>query len=352
MTSDLALIGTGIIARFHVDALQGSEGKIVTVCDTDPAAGHALAGRIGAAYAQEYAAVLGDPDVQAIVIATPNDTHYELAKAAIEAGKDVFCEKPMTTSPQESAELVQAMRQRPQQIFQVGYMKRYNPGFRLVKEMLPKLGDLLSAHIRVIVGSRDPKPRPPATWHADPVRSGGGVLYHSGSHLMDVTRMLFGDPVSVDARIIPDPHQPRRDLSTMALLDMQAGFPAYFSTILTSIPKIGHSQQGWNETVEVVGTQGRIVLSSPNWEGTLPCIVTVQLGEESQTRTIYPPTDSQWALEFRAFVESLQTRQQQHPDVVDGYKVDEVLATIVESAAQKCPLPIRWRIQESVADHA
>ena len=88
-------------------------------------------------------AVLGDPDVQAIVIATPNDTHYELAKAAIEAGKDVFCEKPMTTSPQESAELVQAMRQRPQQIFQVGYMKRYNPGFRLVKEMLPKLGDLL-----------------------------------------------------------------------------------------------------------------------------------------------------------------------------------------------------------------
>ena len=151
MTSNLALVGTGIIARFHVDALHGSEGKIVTVCDTDPEAGSALASKIGAAYVQNYEAVLADADVQAIVIATPNDTHYELAKAAIEAGKDVFCEKPMTTSPHESAELVQAMRQRPQQIFQVGYMKRYSPGFRLVKEMLPKLGDLLSAHIRVIV---------------------------------------------------------------------------------------------------------------------------------------------------------------------------------------------------------
>lgn len=70
----------------------------------------------------------------------------------------------------------------------------------------------------------------------------------------------------------------------------------------------------------------------------------MQLGEESQTRTIYPPTDSQWMLEFRAFVESLQTRQQQQPDVVDGYKVDEVLASIVQSAAQQCPVQIRWRI--------
>jgi predicted dehydrogenase len=128
------------------------------------------------------------------------------------------------------------------------------------------------------------------------------------------------------------------------LLDLEAGPPVYFSTVLTSIPKVGHTQQGWEETVEIIGSLGRVMLSSPNWEGTLPCIVTIQIGEESQTRTIYPPTDSQWVLEFRAFVESLQTRKQQQPDVIDGYKVDEVLASIVQSAAQQCPVQIHWRI--------
>jgi predicted dehydrogenase len=344
MTVKLALVGTGLIARFHVAALHGSQGKIVSIYDTDPQAGSALAHQLDAAFVSDYAALLADSRVQGVVIATPNDTHFALAMAAVEAGKDVFCEKPMTTSPQESAELVKAVQQRPQQIFQVGYMKRYNPGFRLVKETLPQLGDLLSAHIRVVVGANPPKPGQPTTWHNDPVRSGGGVLYHSGSHLMDVTRMLFGDPLRVDARITPDPRDGRRDLSTMTLIDMQDGPPVYFSTILTLIPKIGHTQQGWEETVEIIGSLGRVTLSSPNWEGTLPCIVTVQIGQESQTRTIFPPTDSQWALEFVAFVESLQTRRQQQPDVVDGYKVDEVLATIVQSAAEKCPVPIRWRI--------
>ncbi len=344
MSGNLALVGTGIIARFHVAALHGSEGKIGMICDTDEQAGRGLAAQVGAAYVQDYAAVLADPAVQAVVIATPNDTHYALALAAVEAGKDVFCEKPMTTSPQESAELVRAVQARPQQIFQVGYMKRYNPGFRLVQELLPQLGDLLSANIRVIGGARERPAPKPKTWHGDPGRSGGGILYHSGSHLLDVTRMLFGDPTRVDARILSDPQEPRRDLSTMTLLDMQAGPPVHFSTVSTLIPHIGHTQQGWYETVEVVGSLGRVLLSSPNWEGTLPCVVTLQLGTESQTRTIYPGTDSQWALEFQAFVRSLHTREQQQPDVMDGYKVDEILASIVQSAAEQCPVQVRWRI--------
>ncbi len=329
---------------FIFAALQGSDGRIATVCDVIEPAGRALANELGARYEPDYAKLLADPDIQAVLLATPNHTHFDLAKAAIEAGKDVFCEKPMTTNPQDSAELVRLVREHPQQIFQVGYMKRYNPAFRMVKEFLPQLGDLMAAHIRVIVGSRPRQAVAAASWHGDPAKAGGGILFHSGSHLMDVTRMLFGDPVRVDSRIIADPAEPRRELSTMTLLEVEDGPPVYFSTLYTSIPKVGHTQQGWEETVEIIGSEGRVFLSSPNWEGTFPCIVTVQIGEESQTRTIYPPEDSQWALEFRAFVDSLQTRRQLHPDVVDGYKVDETLAAIVESAAERAPVTLHWRI--------
>jgi myo-inositol 2-dehydrogenase/D-chiro-inositol 1-dehydrogenase len=341
MTVELGLVGTGIIANFHIAAVQTTPARIAVVCDVDAARGRALAAQLDARFEPDYARLLADRTIQAVLLATPNDTHFALAQAAIAAGKDVFCEKPMTTRPEESAELVRAVRGHPEIIFQVGYMKRFNPGFRLVKELLPQLGDILSAHIRVVGGSRRVRG---TTWHADPLRSGGGILYHSGSHLLDVTRMLFGDPVLVDARITADPADPRRDLSTLTLLDLQAGLPVYFSTVSTYIPKVGHTQQGWEETVEVIGSQGRVLLSSPNWQGTLPCIVTVQLEEEQQTRIIYPPEDSQWALEFQAFVASLESRQQLHPDVVDGYKVDEILAAICASAADRRPTPVRWRI--------
>ena len=344
MITNLALVGTGIIAQFHVDALQTTDATLHTICDIDEAAGSALAQRVGAQYEPEYKAVLADPNIQAVVLATPNHTHYALARDAVEAGKDVFCEKPMTISPEQSADLVRRVLSRPDQIFQVGYMKRYNPGFRLVKETLPRLGELLSAHIRVLVGSRPSTAAKSTTWHGDPAKSGGGILYHSGSHLMDVTRFLFGDPTRVTSRLIADPNTPGRELSTMTLIDVEQGPPVYFSTVKTEIPKVGHAQQGWEETVEIIGTKGRVALSSPNWEGTLPCIVTLQMGEDDQVRTIFPADESQWALEFQAFVESLKTREQQHPDVVDGYKVDEVLACIVESAAEGAPVPIEWQV--------
>jgi predicted dehydrogenase len=68
------------------------------------------------------------------------------------------------------------------------------------------------------------------------------------------------------------------------------------------------------------------------------------MGDEAQTRTVYPPDQAQWAHEFQAFVHSLTTRTQQQPDVVDGYKVDEILAHICESAAEQSPVTVRWRI--------
>jgi predicted dehydrogenase len=235
---------------------------------------------------------------------------------------------------------VAAARQRPQQIFQVGYMKRYNAGFRLVKELLPRLGEIASAHIRVLVSTGS---RRGESWYQQPAQSGGGLLTHSGSHLLDVTRMLFCDPVRVDSRVRYAPEIEGLDWLSLTLMDMADGLSIYFSTIGVPIAKVGHTQQGWEETIEIIGTKGRIQLSSPNWQGTLPCVVTLQLAGESQVRTIFPDPVSQWETQMRAFLESVQTRRQIHPDVVDGYKVDEIIGCIYESGRQRAPVDIQWR---------
>lgn len=340
MTANLGIVGSGQIARFHVDAIKKTDARIVAIADVNETPGRELAARTGADYVDDHRRLLDDPRVQVVFVATPNHTHYQIALDALEAGKDVFCEKPMTTSPEHSADLVAKVRQRPNQIFQVGYMKRCNAGFRLLKDLLAQIGEVATAHVRVLVESRN---RTSDSWYRQPDKSGGGLLTHSGSHLLDVTRWLFGDPIAVDSRVRYAPDVEGLDWLSLTLMDMADGPSIYFSTVGVPISRVGHSQQGWEETVEVIGTRGRIQLSSPNWQGTLPCVVKVQLDEEKQVRTIYPDPVSQWETQMLAFLESVRTRRQGQPDVVDGYKVDEVIGCIYESGAKRAPVAIRWK---------
>lgn len=341
MSLPIGIIGGGLIAGFHVAALQALGATIAVVADPQETPGRRLAAQAGATYVADYHDLLANPAVPAVIIATPNFTHYPIALDALDAGKHVFCEKPMTTNPQDSAELVARVRRRPNQVFQIGYMKRFNPAFQFVKQSLPQLGDLLNAHIRVLTYLRAPTA---ASWHGQPERVGGGILSHSGSHLLDVTRMLFGDPTRVDARVQDVPEREGFDRSSLTLIDMASGLTLYFSTLGVAISKIGSTQEGWEETVEVIGTNGRISLSSPNWQGTMPCVVTLQLDAENQKRTIYFDGPTQWEAQMKAFLAHLADTTPAKPDVVDGYKVDELIGTIYASGRERTPRPIEWRI--------
>jgi predicted dehydrogenase len=340
MPVHLGIIGAGQIARFHAEAIAAAEGCLVAVADPDETAGRSLAERFQAVHHTAPDALLADPHIQALIIATPNATHAELALAALEAGKDVLCEKPLTTNPDDSLRLVQAMCERPGAVFQVGYMKRFNPGFRLLKETLPRIGKPLAAEFRVLAERR---PAPITGWYQEPQQSGGGILTHSGSHLLDVLRYLLGEPARVDARVTYAPDVPGLDWAAQALIDMASGLTVSFAAIATPAPGLGHTGEGWEETIEIIGDQGRVRLSSPNWQATAPCLLTLQLSGEREARTLFPERGSPWEAEMRAFLQSVATRQPPSPDVVDGYRVDETLAALYASGQRRAPIDIQWR---------
>jgi myo-inositol 2-dehydrogenase/D-chiro-inositol 1-dehydrogenase len=336
----VGIIGAGQIARFHAEEVIAADGCLVAIADPDEGRGRRLATRMGAAYLATAEALLDDPRVQAIIIATPNATHYRLALAAIQNGKDVLCEKPLTTDAEDSARLVQAVRDRPGVIFQVGYMKRFNPGFELLREVLPQVGDLLHAEVRVLAERR---PEPIATWYRQPQQSGGGILTHSGSHLIDVMRFLFGEPARVDARVRYAPETPSLDQASQTLIDLESGLAVHLSAVSTPVPLLGHTGEGWEECVEAIGSKGRVRLSSPKWQGTAPCLITLQLSGERQARILRAEDGSQWEAEMRAFLEAVATRRPASPDVVDGCRVDEILAAIYASGARGAPVDLCWR---------
>jgi predicted dehydrogenase len=115
--------------------------KLKTVCDV-------LAFRLDNAkqldkgntlrYETDYRKILDDKTIDAVIIATPLSYHYEIAAAAIQAGKHVYLEKTMTHNAEQALALVQLMKQYPKQMLQVGHQYRYTPLYFKVKEMIDK----------------------------------------------------------------------------------------------------------------------------------------------------------------------------------------------------------------------
>ncbi len=103
----VAVVGAGFIGPVHVEALLRAGQRVIGILGVSPEESHDAAERLGLDKAyQNFDQVLGDSDVQAVHIATPNRLHYDMASRALKAGKHVMCEKPLAMNSQESADLV------------------------------------------------------------------------------------------------------------------------------------------------------------------------------------------------------------------------------------------------------
>lgn len=142
--------------------------------------------------------LVADPEIDLIVITTPNDTHFPYTKKALEAGKHVVLEKPFTNTTEEARQLVNIAKHSGK-VLSVYQNRRYVSDFRTMKEILDKklLGKIheFEAHYdRYRMEAR------PAAWREAPL-PGSGILYDLGPHIIDQVLYFFGMPSSVTADI-------------------------------------------------------------------------------------------------------------------------------------------------------
>lgn len=138
----VAMIGAGFIGPVHVEALRRVGVRITGILGVDEAESRRAAASLG--LPEAYASleeVLADPSVHSVHIATPNRLHFPMAKAALNAGKHVLCEKPLSMTSAESAELVELAKSKPNLAAGVNYNIRYYPLALHAKE-LRKSGEL------------------------------------------------------------------------------------------------------------------------------------------------------------------------------------------------------------------
>jgi predicted dehydrogenase len=223
--------------------------ELVAIASRDPARAEDAARRLGIPQAHgSYAALLDDPDIDALYIPLPNHLHAEWTLRAAEAGKHVLCEKPLAMSSAEAQDMVDGCR-RAGVLLMEAFMYRLHPQWVRVREIVAsgRIGELTAIQGFFSYRNVDPENiRNVAAF-------GGGALMDVGCYPINVSRMLFGEePSRVESLVRRDPTF-GTDVVTSALLefgDRQASF-----TCSTWIEP--------DQRVHLMGTEGRLSVEIP-----------------------------------------------------------------------------------------
>lgn len=182
-----ALIGAGRIGKVHAIAVNSVAGaRIKSVCDVHAPSATALAEQYGADVA-EIDDVFKDDSIDAVIIASATDTHTPLLKRCAEAGKPVFCEKPLDLSLSKAREAADAIEQSGI-VCGMGFNRRFDPQFSLLKKRVAN-GDIGVLETLIII-SRDPAP-PPAEY----ISVSGGLFRDMMIHDFDIARWVLDEPI-------------------------------------------------------------------------------------------------------------------------------------------------------------
>lgn len=265
----VGILGTGFGQKIHIPGLQlHHRTQVVAVHhrDLDKARSIAQASSIPQACAT-LEELVNLPTVQAVSISTPPFLHYEMAEAALRAGKHVLLEKPTALNVQEAMALYQ-LAQRQQLCVAMDFEFRFVPAWQRLAELLAEgyVGQRRLIKVDWLVSSRADASRP-WNWYARRDQ-GGGALGAIGSHLFDYLHWLFGPAARLCAQLStaishrPDPTTGElkpvdADDTGLLLLELRDGTPCQANLSAVTYQGRGH----W---LEVYGDQGTLVLGSDN----------------------------------------------------------------------------------------
>ena len=242
----VGVLGAGTHGERYVrHALQDVPGMTVTaLCRRNREAGLELAARYGVRYHAEPESLIGDPEVDGVVVCTPPSSHFVLARAVLASGKPLLLEKPMTGLLTEAERLAELDTEAPHPLM-LAQALRWNPVILKVRQLLPSIGRV--HHIRLA------QRLAPTTleWQRNPEETVGGSVLLTGVHIFDLTRFLSGHEfVTVDSRqeqvlnpVVEDFFLARASLSDGSHVSLE-------------VSKYTRSRACW---LEAVGEEGQIM---------------------------------------------------------------------------------------------
>lgn len=255
--------------------------KLVGICDTVAEMAQKAKDTLDFEFATDSPdELINREDIDVINVCTPNIFHKEAVLKAIRSGKNVYCDKPLATSYEETREILKALDE-SDIITQMALQYRFFPATMRAKELIEegKIGKIMSFRSCYLhSGSVDPKK--PIGWKQDKKFGGGGVLFDLGSHILDLMYFLLGEYAEVFAST--DIIYPQRPDKSGKMIDIEADDVAFMIVKMknggTGTIEASKIATGSNDEIrfEIHGDKGsiRFNLMEPNWldyyDNTLP----------------------------------------------------------------------------------
>ena len=258
MTIRVGIIGTGLIGEDHGRKLAGGAiagSTVSAVADVDRARATQVAGILGGArVAASGAELIAADDVDAVLVTSIGPTHAEFVLACIAAGKPVMCEKPLAPTTPECEAILDAEVAFGRRLVIVGYMRRYDPGYRQVKGALEAgtIGVPLmlhNVHRNKTVGE---------------AYTSFMTMTDSMIHEVDTTRWLLGEEIT-SVLVIPPKRTPN---AYPHLQDPQFAVFGTESGILSTVEFFANCQYGYDVRCELVGSLGAAAMINPTLAAT------------------------------------------------------------------------------------
>jgi predicted dehydrogenase len=254
----VAVVGTGFLGtRLGHFVDRAADADLTAIAEVSAearaTAGEALGVPEPARYA-EYETMLEDVGLDAVVISTPHTFHYDQTVAALDRGLHVLCEKPLTTDLGDARDLLERSESGTE-VLQVGYQRHTAAPYVAARDHLASFENVtfITASITQdwIDGCR-------GTWRANPDLSGGGQLYDTGSHVVDVVLWASGlTPVAVDASMVFRDEAERVD--TQAALTIEFAEDAVASVAVSGdTPQVREHLRFW-------GDDGAVYVDGRDW---------------------------------------------------------------------------------------
>lgn len=194
---NIAVIGCSGMGKRHMEGVKAKEGAcLYAICDTAPEQLESAKNEMGDVIAvSDYKELVNDPNLDAVVIVTPDQVHLEMTVAFLRAGKDVLCEKPMALTVEECEEMMKVEKETGRKLM-IGQVCRCTPGFIMAKNLVDegRIGEL--CFVESEYAHNYTHARGYNDWRVVPERHG---FIGGGCHAVDLLRWIAGDPTEVYA---------------------------------------------------------------------------------------------------------------------------------------------------------
>lgn len=323
----VGIVGCGLIGSRRARVAAEAGDDVVVVADLAVDRAVALARDHGARSESDWRAVVADPGVDAVVVATFNTALVDVASAALEAGKHVLCEKPFGCNANEALQLLE-IASRADGVVKVGFTLRHHEAVARAHALVEggEIGAPVALRAAYGHGGRPGYDR---EWRGDPILAGGGELLDQGVHLVDLSRWFLGDFARVSGAVGTWVWQvePLED-NGFALLQTADGRVATLHTSWTQ----------WRNLfrLEVLGTEGLVTVNGLGGSYGPETLMHVRRrpagGAPDERQWVFEASEVAWTAEWQEFTDAVRDGRSPLGSASDGYEATRLVDAIYESA--------------------